>query len=120
MQPTPEFLASPEVTRFRQEKASGSISVAVESYATKKKPSGVSVVYISVDGGKTFASVDWRLSWFDRIRLLLQGRNWPPDHCRLSRVDKAEIELSYMEHMDASRAEVFVVRYSVRDAIWRI
>jgi len=120
MQPSPEYQAAPDVSKSREEKSFGQLRVVLENYSTKERLEGVSTIFVSRDGGKTFAPIGWKLSWLDRAGLLIRGRSWPPDHCHLKSIDDAAIEMSYIDQLDASEAKVFAVRYFFQDQRWRV
>ena len=119
MQPSPEYLTAPEVSRSREVETVGNLCVVLENYWAGKNLSDVSTISVSHDGGLTFAPIGWQLSWLDHVGLLIRGRTWPPDHCHLKRVDEAGIEMSYIDQLDASEAAVFVVNYSFQSERWR-
>jgi hypothetical protein len=120
MQPSPEYLAAPEVSQSREEASSGQRRVVVENYATKIEPGGVSRVYLSTDGGRSFAAVGWSISAIERIKLLVKGRHWPPEECRLNRISDDGIVVNYLDHLDASDAQVFTIKYSFQTGQWRV
>jgi len=120
MTPSAEYLVAPDVSRSREQACAGLWHVVLENYATSAKPGGISTVYLSADGGDTFASVDWPVSAIGRIKLAVAGRHWPPDECRLGRVSDDGVEVMYLDHLDASNAKVFTATYSFETRQWQV
>ena len=78
------------------------------------------MVYLSSDGGNTFAVRGWRVSAMGRIKLAVAGRNWPPDECRFRHFSDDGFEVGYFDHLDASTLKLFTATYSFETSRWQI
>ena len=92
----------------------------LENYATKAEPGGVCKVYLSSNSRKSFEALGWAVSVLDRVKLAATGRHWPPDECRLKGLGDDGIEVSYIDHIDASDARVFTAKYSFQSRQWKV
>lgn len=117
MEPTPEYLTAPEVGRTREEASHGATRVIVENFSDDAHVFGKSMIYLSVDNGETFALLDWQTSWLSWWKVL--GRQWPPHHVHIERLDDHELRLTYFEANDDSPPS-YAASYVFADQRWRL
>ena len=96
MEPTPQYLAAPEVGRTRTEAHHGDVQVVVENYSDGEHVFGKSVVFVSTDKGRTFAPLGWAVSWMSRWKTL--GRDWPPHDICIEGLDSQALKVAYVEN----------------------
>lgn len=95
MEPTQAYMTAQDVGRTRPEASYGAIRVVIENYSDKAHLFGKSMIYLSFDNGATFTLLDWKISWMSRWKTL--GREWPPHHVQIKRLDDGGLQLSYYE-----------------------
>ena len=95
MEPTPEYLAAPEIARSRLEAAHGAVRAVVENFNDAAHLAGKSVVHLSRDGGATFSPLDWPVHWRSWWKTL--AREWPPHNVVGITADERCVRLSYFE-----------------------
>jgi hypothetical protein len=96
MEPTQEYLAAPEVGRTRPEASHGAIRVVIENFSDDTHLFGKSMIYLSVDNGKTFTLLGWEVSWRSWWKQQM-GWQWPPHHVHIQRLDDEGLHMSYFD-----------------------
>lgn len=115
MKPTAEYIAWSSTEKYRHVSECGLLHAALEHEGVGTVPS----VYLSQDGGKTFGKLEWKLSWFSRLKQLFHALDWPPaeDIAEL-RVDPDEVVIrcAQSSETDILWREFF---YDIKRGVWR-